>query len=88
MTQTKTDSLMEAFCNVALGLIVSTICNFIILPLTLGITPTLGQNLLIGLLYTIVSVTRSYALRRLFNGRSVWTTIKTSWIARLVKVSA
>jgi hypothetical protein len=74
--QSRADSLMEAGVNVAIGLVISTIANHIILPLTLGVTPTLGQNVLIGVAFTIISLVRSYALRRLFNGRSVWQAIK------------
>ena len=78
MTQTKVDSLMESFTNIVIGLIISTIANHIILPLTLGVTPTLSQNLIIGIIFTIISLARSYTLRRLFNGRSVWATIRGS----------
>lgn len=76
MTQSRTDSLMEALTNVVIGLVISTIANHIILPMTLGVTPTLGQNVVIGVAFTIISLVRSYALRRLFNGRSAWAWIK------------
>ncbi len=40
----------------------------LILPL-IGFHITAGQNLFIGLLYTIISVVRSYTIRRWFNSR-------------------
>lgn len=76
MSQSRADSLMEAVVNVVIGLVISTAANHIILPLTLGVTPTLGQNVLIGVAFTVISLVRSYALRRIFNGRSVWQAIK------------
>lgn len=74
--QSRMDSLMEALTNVVVGLFVSTIANHFILPATLGVTPSLGQNVAIGIAFTIVSLARSFALRRIFNGRSPWQAIK------------
>lgn len=74
--QSRIDSLMESVVNIAIGLIISTIANWLILPAVLGVSMTLSQNLLIGSAFTIISLVRSYAIRRAFNGRSVWGTIK------------
>lgn len=68
---------MEAMVNVIIGLVISTIANHIILPATLGVTPTLAQNIVIGVAFTVISLVRSYTLRRLFNGRSAWAWIKS-----------
>jgi hypothetical protein len=76
MSQSRLDSLMEALTNTVIGLVISTIANHIILPITLGVSPTLAQNLVIGLAFTIISVLRSYTLRRVFNGRTVWSVLK------------
>lgn len=76
MNQTRTDSLMEALTNTVIGLVVSTIANHIILPLTLGVTPNLWQNLAISLAFTVISSARSYTLRRLFDGKSAWVALK------------
>lgn len=76
MKQSRIDSFMEAVTNIIVGLIVSTIANWIILPAVLGVKLTLGSNLLIAVFYTIVSLARSYAIRRAFNGRSVWQAIR------------
>lgn len=67
---------MEAVTNIVIGLVVSTIANWLILPTALGVSMTLGQNVLIGLAFTAISLVRSYVIRRAFNGRSVWTAIR------------
>lgn len=62
--------------NIAIGLLISTVANHFVLPAVLGVHMTLGQNVLIGTIFTVISLVRSYAIRRLFNGRSVWAAIK------------
>lgn len=68
MRQTRIGSLVEACINVLIGFTINFFANLVILPL-IGFHITPGQNLFIGVLYTIVSVTRSYAIRRWFNAR-------------------
>lgn len=68
MNQTKLGSLIEACINVLIGFVINMFANFLILPL-IGFHISLGQNLFIGVLYTFVSVARSYAIRRWFNAR-------------------
>jgi uncharacterized membrane protein YagU involved in acid resistance len=65
--QTKLQSLIEAWANVAVGFGINFAANLVILPL-FGYTPSLRDNFVIGLLYTAVSLVRSYAIRRWFNG--------------------
>jgi hypothetical protein len=76
MNQSRIDSLMESVVNIIIGLIVSTIANWAILPAVLGVSMSLGQNLLIGSAFTVISLVRSYVIRRAFNGRSVWGALK------------
>lgn len=64
--QSKRQSLVEAWINVLVGFSVNFVANLAILP-HFGYTPTLLDNLYIGLLFTVVSVGRSYGLRRFFN---------------------
>jgi hypothetical protein len=66
MEQTKLGSFYEACINVAIGFWINFIANLVILPL-FGFNITLVDNFYIGLLYTIVSVARSYVVRRWFN---------------------
>jgi hypothetical protein len=66
MNQTRIGSLIEACMNVLIGFTINFFANILILPL-IGFHITVGQNLFIGVLYTIISVARSYAIRRWFN---------------------
>lgn len=68
MTQTRMGSLVEAIVNVLIGFSINFTANLIILPM-FGYTPTLKENFQIGLLYTVVSIVRSYVVRRWFNAR-------------------
>lgn len=79
MKQSKLDSFMEAVVNVIIGLIVSTIANHFLLPAVLGVQMSFTQNIVIGSAFTVISIVRSYALRRAFNGRSVWTALKSAF---------
>jgi hypothetical protein len=72
MKQSRADSFMESLTNVAIGFGINFAANVLILPAVLGVPVHLAELGLIGLLYTVISVVRSYALRRAFNGRSVW----------------
>lgn len=68
MTQTKLGSLYEALFNVAIGFGINYCANLLILPL-IGCRVTLAQNLFIGTLFTVISIVRSYAIRRWFNAK-------------------
>lgn len=68
MTQTRLGSLIEASVNIFIGFWINFFANLAILPL-FGFTPSIKQNLLIGVLFTIVSVARQYVIRRWFNKR-------------------
>jgi hypothetical protein len=76
--QTRIDSFMESMTNVAIGFGINFAANVLILPVVLGVPVNLGELGFIGLLYTVISVVRSYALRRAFNGKSAWESIKPS----------
>ena len=64
--QTKKFSLIESITNTLVGLIVSFLVQIIIYPL-MSITVRFEQNIVITLIFTIVSILRSYILRRIFN---------------------
>jgi len=78
MKQSRIDSFMEAVCNVVIGFWIGVLSNYAILPL-FGYTPKFLDSLAIAALFTIISLLRSYILRRLFNGRTVWASIKSKW---------
>jgi hypothetical protein len=64
--QLKKHSLLESFINVLVGYIVALFSQIIIFPL-FNIHVSLRSNIYIGLWFTIISIVRSYLLRRLFN---------------------
>lgn len=68
MDQTRLGSFIEACINVLIGFAINFVANLVILPL-IGFHITVGQNLFIGVLYTVISVARSYCVRRWFNNR-------------------
>lgn len=65
-SQTKNKSIIEAVTNTVVGLLTSFLIQMIIYPL-MGIPVSFEQNIIITTIFFIVSFTRSYALRRLFN---------------------
>lgn len=69
MTQTRLGSFIEAWVNVLIGFGINFAANLVILPMFGFTSLTLKNNLYIGLLYTVISVIRSYAVRRWFNRR-------------------
>ena len=76
MKQSRIDSVMESVCNVAVGLGISMLANMIFIPLITGQPLSLASNAVLGVIYTIISLVRSYAIRRLFNGRTIWESIR------------
>jgi len=64
--QSKKFSLIESISNVCIGYFVALISQLIIFPL-FGLNVTFQDNILIGLWFTLISICRSYILRRVFN---------------------
>ncbi|WGR59801.1 hypothetical protein E3U26_03310 [Paracoccus ferrooxidans] len=65
MSQSCTMSFVESIANVTVGYGVAVVTQVLIFPY-FGWHPTIGQNLRIGAVFTMVSLARSFALRRLF----------------------
>ncbi len=65
MKQSRAMSLVEAIANVAVGYGVAVVTQILIFPV-FGLHTTLAQNLKMGAVFTVVSIARSYLLRRLF----------------------
>ena len=59
-------SLVEAITNIAIGYVIAVLTQVLVFPL-FGLSASLGDNLGIGAVFTIVSWLRSFALRRAFN---------------------
>jgi len=58
-------SLVEAVANVVVGYGVAVVTQILIFPV-FGLHTTLVQNLKMGGIFTIMSLARSFALRRVF----------------------
>ena len=65
MRQSRLMSLVEALANVAVGYGVAVLTQMLMFPL-FGLRTTVPENLAIGAIFTVVSLARSYALRRTF----------------------
>lgn len=66
--QSRRASMIEAVANVAIGYVVAILSQLAVFPL-FGIHIPLSANLWIGAWFTVISLVRSYALRRWFNAR-------------------
>lgn len=66
MAQTKLASAAESVANVAVGYSVAMFTQAAVFPL-FGFYASTAQHAGIALIFTVVSLARSYALRRLFN---------------------
>jgi len=64
--QTKTQSLIEATVNSVSGYLLAVLTQVLLFPL-FGIHIPLGQNFVLAFIFTIISIARSYVVRRLFN---------------------
>lgn len=65
--QTRLQSLIESCANVVVGYLVALASQLAIFPM-FGIHIPLSSNLAIGGWFTVISLVRSYVLRRWFNG--------------------
>lgn len=68
MEQTRLGSLIEAGMNILIGYGVALVSQIVVFP-WFGIHVPLSTNLWIGLWFTIISLVRSYIIRRWFNAR-------------------
>jgi hypothetical protein len=66
MMQSRAMSAVEAIANVVVGYGIAVMTQVLMFPL-FGLAASLGDNLLLGMVFTVVSLIRSYALRRMFN---------------------
>jgi hypothetical protein len=66
MSQSRTMSAVESVANVAIGYGVAVATQSAVFPL-FGIHASAADHLAIGAIFTVVSLARSYLLRRFFN---------------------
>jgi len=65
MKQTKLMSWLESLINIVVGFGISLLAQMFFLPL-LGVSIDFHQNLMFALIMTVISILRSYTLRRIF----------------------
>ena len=68
MNQSRLSSFIEAVANTAIGFVIALASQFVLFPLV-GIHVSMGTQLELVTYFTIISVIRSYILRRWFNAR-------------------
>jgi hypothetical protein len=66
VSQTKKRSALEALAQIIVGYLVSVCGNILVLPM-FGLNPSVADSLGIGLVFSAISLVRSYVLRRAFN---------------------
>ena len=66
--QTKKQSFIETLTSVFAGWLIGVILNLTILPL-FDYNITVVDSLWVSLIFTVVSVIRSYTIRRFFNSK-------------------
>lgn len=66
MSQTRLGSAAEAAINTAVGFAINYVANLVVLPL-FGLSVSPAGALGIGLIFTAISIARSYFMRRVFN---------------------
>lgn len=69
MKQSKRHSFQESVFNIVIGYVVALLSQILVFPL-FDIHVSFSDNILIGLYFTVISIIRSYALRRYFTKRS------------------
>lgn len=65
MKQSRTMSLVEAVANVVVGYGIAVVSQILIFP-AFGLQMTMAQNLQLAAAFTVISICRSFALRRVF----------------------
>ena len=63
--QSRRMSLVESIANVVVGFGIAVLTQIAVFPI-FGLQVSLADNLVIGLVFTAVSIARSFALRRVF----------------------
>ena len=71
--QSRRMSLVESIANVCVGYAIAVLTQMIVFP-WFGLHTTLAQNLKMGAVFTVVSIARSFALRRVFEAIRMRTT--------------
>lgn len=76
MKQSKFMSMLESIINIAVGFGISLGAQMLFLPM-LGVAISFSQNLTFALIMTVISIARSFALRRLFEALHIRRPLST-----------
>lgn len=71
---------MESLVNIGVGLAISMSANQIFIPMVTGSPLRAADNAALAVIYTIISLARQYVIRRAFNGKSIWQSMKGNYI--------
>ena len=75
--QSRLHSFLEAWSNTIVGYVLNLGVQLIVYPFY-GARFTFSQNIQIGLIFMLVSITRSYILRRHFNRKTAFNNDSSS----------
>lgn len=64
--QSKKRSWKEAWINIAIGYSINFMANLIVFPM-FGYNVTVHDNIIIGVIFTFISLARQYVVRRFMN---------------------
>ncbi|MGB3044170.1 MAG: hypothetical protein WBB98_13385 [Xanthobacteraceae bacterium] len=70
MKQSRLMSMLESIINVVVGFGISLVAQIVFLPM-LGVTISLHQNLKFAVIMTVISIARSFILRRVFEAMRI-----------------
>ncbi len=70
MKQSRLMSMLESIINIVVGFGISLVAQIVFLPM-LGVAIDLHQNLQFALIMTVISIARSFTLRRLFEAMRI-----------------
>lgn len=79
MKQARIDSFMEAVTNTLVGFTVSLITQLVLVRLY-NVPISFSTSMQFVGWFTVISVARQYVLRRLFDGKTVWQSIRSKWL--------
>ena len=66
--QTKRQSAIESLTSTTIGIIIGIVLNLTILPI-FGYPVSVSDSLWISVIFTVISIIRSYIIRRWFNSK-------------------
>ncbi len=78
--QSKKHSLLEALTNIFIGIAVNYAANVLVLPYFFKMSLPTEDYIKLTLIYTVISLVRSYCLRRAFNRYHTREVIKPRYL--------